>query len=204
MALPENHRPDLKTEAREPFLTFHGDKLLVDEPLLKSALVALHRLWPRSTDFENLCTLTLELLEGSEASSDFDRGEFAVKLLQCHVMRLLNVQTFEPPIAATPGKRPRATALARRNASRGEKVVSLRNHVAVLEPIDGLVLPLLDGTRDHAAIVDELSHAADGGKLHLESNGQPVVEPAAIHDAVAPIIRFSLLRIAGQALLIDG
>jgi hypothetical protein len=198
---PVNPAPDLCTEAREPFLTFHGDRLLVDEPILKSALVALHRLWPRSTGFEDLCTATLELLGGFNASADFDRGEFAAKLLQCVVMRLLNVQSFEPPIATAPGQRPRASALARRNASRGERVVSLRNHISVLDEIDVLVLPLLDGSRDQAAIVDELARAVEAGKLNIASNGQSVIEPTAVAEGLAPIVKSSLQRLADQALL---
>jgi len=204
MARPENPAPDLRTQAREPFLTFHGDRLSVDEPLLKSALLALHRLWPRSTGFEDLWASTLELLGRSEATADSNRAEFAMKLLQCHVMRLLNVHTFEPPIATEPGERPRTGALARRNAARGERVVSLRNHISVLEEIDGLVLPLLDGSRDQAAVVGELAQAVEAGKLNLESNGKPVTEPAAVHEALESIVRSSFLRLADQALLIAG
>jgi SAM-dependent methyltransferase len=198
---PLNQAPDLVTEAREPFLTFHGDRLEVDESVLKSALVALHRLWPRSTGFEDLCTATLEVVGGTNDSAEFDRGEFAAILFQCHVMRLLNVQTYELPIATTPGQRPCASALARRNASRGERVVSLRNHLSVLEEIDLLVLPLLDGSRDQAAIVDELARAVEAGKVNIASSGQSVLETAAVDQALAPIVKSSLLRLADQALL---
>ncbi len=202
LARPENPMPELVSKAHEPFLTMYGDKLMVDEPLIKAALFALYELWPRSTGFDKLWASTLELLGRSEATAGADRAEFATKLLQCHMMQLVNMHTFDPPIATEPGERPRADALARRNAAKAALVISLRNHIAVLEEIDRLVLPLLDGSRDQAAVVDELAGAVAAGKLNLKSDGKPITEPAAVREALVSIVKSSLQRIADQALLI--
>jgi methyltransferase-like protein/cyclopropane fatty-acyl-phospholipid synthase-like methyltransferase len=202
LARPENPMPELLSKAHQPFLTMYGDKLMVDEPLIKAALFALYELWPRSMGFEKLWASTLELLGRSEAAAGADRTEFATKLLECHMMQLVNMQTFDPPIATEPGERPRADALARRNATRAARVISLRNHIAVLEEIDRLVVPLLDGSRDQAAVVDELAGAVAAGKLNLKSDGKPITEPAAVREALVPIVKSSLQRLADQALLI--
>ena len=201
LARPENPKPDLSSSARETFITMYGDKLVVDEPLIKAALVALYELWPRSTTFESHWASTLALLGRSESTAGADRAEFATKLLQCHMLQLVNMHTFDPPIATVPGERPRAGALARHNAAKGERVISLRCHIAVLEEIDRLVLPLLDGSRDQAALVDELAGAVVAGKLILKSDGEPITDPAAVREALVSIVPASLQRIADQALL---
>jgi methyltransferase-like protein len=112
------------------------------------------------------------------------------------------MHTMDPPIATEPGERPRTTALARRNAAGDTRVVSLRNHNAVLEEVDRLVLPLLDGSRNRAAIVDAMSALVSAGRLNLVSDGQPISGPSEVHEALVSLVRSSLRRIADQALLI--
>jgi methyltransferase-like protein/cyclopropane fatty-acyl-phospholipid synthase-like methyltransferase len=204
MARPENASPDLLSDAREPFRTFHGDTLTVNEPLLKAALLALYELWPASASFEELWTATLKLLGRSETKAPADSSEFATKLLLGHMVRLLNLHTYDPPIATEPGERPRAGALARRNAAAGSRVVSLRNHNAALEEIDRLILPLLDGTRDRAAIIDDLASEVAAGNLKLKSDHDPIDKPAAVRKALEQTVKLSLQRIACQALLMQA
>jgi cyclopropane fatty-acyl-phospholipid synthase-like methyltransferase len=202
LARPEHPKPDLVSEAPESFLTMYRVKFLVDEPLIKAALVALYELWPRSAGFDELWASTQELLGRSEVSGDADRAEFATKLLKCHMMQLVDMHTIDPPIVTEPGERPRVTALTRRNAANGARIVSLRNHIAVLEEIDRQVLPLLDGSRDQSAIVDELAAAVAAGRLNLTSDGKRLSGPAEVCEALVAIVPSSLRRIADQALLI--
>jgi len=204
MARPENPTPDLLSDSLEPFLTCYGDKLMTDEPLIKAALLALYLLWPRSASFEELWAATLDLLVRSNVTAPRDGTEFAKTLLLCHMVQLVNLHTFDPPIATEPCERPRAGALASRNAARGERVISLRNHIAVLEEIDRLILPLLDGTRDQAAIVDDLASEVASGKLKLKADGDLIVEPAVVRKALEQTVIFSLQRIACQALLMEA
>ena len=58
--------------------------------------------------------------------------------------------------SAGPGERPRASALARAQHAAGAPVVSslLHTNVKLDEPLDLALLPLLDGTRDRAALGD--------------------------------------------------
>jgi hypothetical protein len=74
----------------------------------------------------------------------------------------------------------------------------------VLEEIDRLILPLLDGSRDQTAIVDRLAGSVAAAKLILKAGGEPIVEPAAVRAALGPIVQSSLQRIADQALLIGA
>ena len=143
----------------------YGAKVMVDEPLIKSALLVLYRLWPRSTAFEDLWTAALDSLGQSEATVGVDRTSFATSLLQCHMLLLVNLHTCDPSIATEPGERPRTTALALRDAASGKRVISLRNYTAVLEDIDRLVLALLDGTRDQACTCRAPGWRGRGGEV---------------------------------------
>ncbi len=204
MARPENPEPDLLSNAHEPFLSSYGDRVLIDEPLLKAAIVALYRLWPQSAGFDELWTATLELLGRRDTPSPEETTQFATELLLCHMARVVNFHSFDPPIAVEPGDRPHATALARRTAAAGERVVSLRNHVAVLEDVDRLILSLLDGSRDQAAIVASLAADVAAGRLKLKGDGKPIVEPEEVRQALEPTVKSSLQRIAYQALLVKS
>jgi methyltransferase-like protein len=204
MARPENSKLDVRSTSQESFLTSYGTKLMVDEPPLKAALLSLYQLWPRSASFEELWAASAELLGPSQATGPPGRSEFATRLLLCHMVQLVNLHTFDPPIATEPDERACATALARRSAAAGARVVSLRNHIAVLEEIDRLILPLLDGTRDHAAIVECLASEVAAGKLKLTADGEPIVEPSEVRKALASTVKSSLVRIAEQALLLGA
>jgi SAM-dependent methyltransferase len=201
LARPEESDPELGTRSGVQFLTMHGDRLTVDEPLIKAALFALYQRWPLSLGFDDLWGTTREILGRSGTDTDTDRAEFAAKLLRCHLFRLLDLHTFDLPIATDPGQRPRASALARRNAAEGRQIVSLRHHLVTLDKIDLLVIPSLDGTRDEAAIVDQMAALVAEGKLQLSSDSRPISGRAAVHAALGPIVQSSLRRIADQALL---
>jgi cyclopropane fatty-acyl-phospholipid synthase-like methyltransferase len=202
MARPENPSPDLRSDSRESFRTSHGTQIEIDEPLLKAALLALYDLWPRSAAFEELCAVTRALLGRPQATAPAESTELASGLLLCHMVQLVNLHTFDPPIASEPGDRASTTAVARRSAAAGDRVVSLRNQIAALEEIDRVILPLLDGTRDHAAIVDDLAAQVAAGRLKLNADGALIVEPSEVRKALEPTVKSSLGRVAYQALLI--
>jgi hypothetical protein len=174
----------------------------VDEPLLKAALIVLWKLWPRSARFSELWDASFELLGRPRNGQDVDHAAFASSLLQAHMMRLLELHTFDPPIATEVGERPRAGAMARRDAASGARVISLRNHFSSLEDLDRLVLPLLDGTRDRVAVADDLARLIEAGGCDLKSDEKTISEIPSDRPSLDEAVRCSLERIAGQALLI--
>jgi cyclopropane fatty-acyl-phospholipid synthase-like methyltransferase len=198
---PENPALDIQSDEKEPFLTLDRTRVLVDEPLLKAALIVLWRLWPRSAQFSELWDVSVDLLGRSPADAAVNRDAFAVSLLQAHMMRLVELHTFDPPIATEVGDRPRAGPMARRDAASGARVISLRNHFCTLEETDRLVLPLLDGSRDRDAITDDLARLVGSVKPDIERDGRRIDEIASVREDFEEAVRCSLERIAGQALL---
>ncbi|GAC1471119.1 MAG: lysine methyltransferase [Isosphaeraceae bacterium] len=202
LARPESTKPDIRSDSPEPFLSLYGDKLTVGKPLLKAALVALQQRWPRSSGFDELHADVLSRLGRTGLEEGSDPSTFASYLLQGHLANLVSFHTEDPPLASEPGDLPRAPSIARRDAALGARVVGLRGAFAVLQDIDRLILPLLDGTRDRAAVVDELASYTSDGRLQMHREGRAITDPAAVRALLSTSVEDSLVRLAGEALLL--
>ena len=211
-AWPESTHPDVVSHAPEPFKTLLNDHVSLSLPRMKAALVALADRWPRSSGFEALRVESLNRLgerpevTGAEpetnASAEVDRREFSEMLLEGVGSTLINTHVHEPEIAVLAGDRPRVTPLARRQAATGVKVVNLRQGVANLSELDRLVVSLLDGTRDRAAVVKAIAGRFLQGALQLSRDGKPVTDPAEVRTLLEEQVRTCLDRLAAEALLL--
>ena len=114
-----------------------------------------------------------------------ERREFAEFLATNHAMGFLDLHTWEPPMATSPGVRPLASALARIEIERGTRVTSLRHRqVEIDDPIAAAVFTYLDGTRDVAALREELSRTSPAGP----------VEERRIETVLAGLVHHCLLE----------
>jgi SAM-dependent methyltransferase len=97
---------------------------------------------------------------------------------------LVALHVDAPAYAVAAGERPRASALARVQAQRGKDVTSLRQeNVRMEERGARLLLGLLDGTRDRAAIAAALS-----------ASGGPALVPADLDASLAGLAALGLLH----------
>ena len=84
-------------------------------------------------------------------------------------------------VALEPGERPKVSALARWQAAHGPAITSLAyTSVRMEEPAARLLITLLDGTRDRAAIRAEL-HARSGSRAERD---RPRQQPGRAREAV--------------------
>jgi len=60
----------------------------------------------------------------------------------------------------------------------------------------------LDGTNDINAITDKLTTIAQTGAIHVNKEGQPLTDPAAVRDALASTLEQALGNIARMAVLV--
>ena len=113
--------------------------------------------------------LTLEELSARVPDSGEDYLRRLAWAAACAGVVQLHVRV--PRLATTPGERPIASAVAQAQLEHGETVTNLRHDAVKLD--DEMVrqlLPLLDGTRDLAALVATLGQPPDAiaGRLrHL-------------------------------------
>jgi hypothetical protein len=140
---------------------------LEDSGLLPAAFAVLDRHRPHILSFADLQEeLGAEPLALGEALLDGFRRERLIP----HAGPLL--------AAREPGERPRASRLARWQATRGADMVSLAClHVRMEEPAARVLITLLDGTRDRVAIRADL-HAATDVELEFEDLERNLAELA--------------------------
>jgi len=148
-----------------------------DDEHVVAALVRVCHAWPDA--------VSVAELRSDEASPPV-RAELAEALLLAALRGVVSLHADPPALVARVGEHPRASALARLQARRGEPVVTLRHAtIAVDDELDRRVLSLLDGTRDRAALAAQLD-----GVARLSG------------EALAERVEASLERIARSALLI--
>jgi len=105
--------------------------------------------------------------------------------------------------ARAPGEKPTALAHARLRAADGHATVANRRHEVVrLSDLNLHLLPLLDGNRDRAALVESLAEKALSGDLTVQKAGQPVTDPAEMRAALSATLGPALDALARDALLV--
>lgn len=138
-----------------------GAALRTDEPVITAALGLLRERWPDQVEFGDLLgDARRAIVAGGSTLSRSEEDDARVlgeSLLRAYAVNLVEFHVFQAPFARVPGQHPRASALARLQAGIGEQVTTLRHAMLRIDDADGRrLLGLLDGTRDRAALLEEL------------------------------------------------
>lgn len=183
------------------FQSASGMALATTSPLSKAAMLLLAEAWPGTLPFE-------ELLRGAAAElgrepAGGDAEALALTLLNTYASSdLIELHAAPVRFARVPGERPVALPHARATAAEGRAVVANRRHEPVrLADFARQLLPLLDGTRDRAALVEALAASALAGELTVQKSGRPVTDPTELRDALAGLLGPALESLARDALL---
>ena len=159
---------DLTDGIAATFLALDGAALRLEDSTAKAALVLLAERWPASVGVEPLLRDARRHAGRSGRPTPFEQREFAAFLATNHAMGFVDLHTWEPPMATSPGVRPVASALARIEIERGTRVTSLRHRqVEIDDPVAAVALARLDGTRDRATLHQDLSRASPAGPVSL-------------------------------------
>ena len=87
-------------------------------------------------------------------------------------------------------------------AAAGETGVTTRRHEHYrTSELDRKLIPLLDGTRDRAALAAAMADLALAGQLRVERQGRPLTDPAELRQAVGEVLDKRLEDYARLALL---
>jgi hypothetical protein len=136
-------------------------------------------------------------------AAPFDRSATALEvgLLQCFLVGLIELMTWDAEFAAVPSEHPAASRLARRQAQSGRRVVSLRHRNIELTEFERLVLLLLDGRRDRASILEGVCAAVSDGTFLLHQDGRPITDLAQARPILDRSLTPCVLRLTTTALL---
>ena len=144
-----------------------------DNPLLKAMILALFRSRPCALPLPALCEQISALL--AESVSLDTVSQLAV---YAHRTGVCMLRREAVPLLPQVSERPQASRLARLKAQRDGAVSGPWLDPIPLDPFQQTVLPLLDGTRDHQAILDGVLQAVARGALVVTGPGGEPAAPA--------------------------
>jgi SAM-dependent methyltransferase/methyltransferase-like protein len=138
---------DLASDRAETFRFADGRSVEASSRIVKSALAILAAQWPLPIPFDQLHQEAAARIGADDASA-----ELAAGILRLHLGGVAELHRAAPPFVLASGPRPEASALARRDATRGAASANLRHEPIALRDDERALLPLLDGTRTRAEI----------------------------------------------------
>lgn len=199
-------KPDIFSTSNETFLGPRGGSIQTNSRVSKAAFALLAERWPQPLAFGDLIQLTRAALEAQStgpADSAADALELGKTLLKSYAAGLVELHSYAPPYANIISERPQVSPLARWQARHGAFVTTLYHNALYLEdPMSRQLLPLLDGTRDRTALVEELAAVAGtqgwGNTPHLSK----AADPRQLKVFLAAELEANLLKLARTGLLI--
>jgi SAM-dependent methyltransferase/methyltransferase-like protein len=203
----DNAEVDATSPIAERFSTPGGLRVSTAVPLIKAALVHLGEIWPNHIPFEELVAVARARIEATTdpptpvPPSEIDRLED--NLLQCCAGGIIEVHSQPPSFTPSPTTTPTACPAARWQAARGEVVTTRRHQALRLEPFDQHLLSLVDGSRDAAKLLDDLTTAVTEGRLAVWDGQQHVTNAARAREILSDALPGALTRLAQNALLVS-
>jgi methyltransferase-like protein len=208
---PSSDKPVLAQDAPESFQTADGSLFTTFDAITKAAMLVLSQQWPRSVPFAELLEAARGRLRASPATAlsgppaAQELEMLGVTMLQCYAAGVVELHVWSPQIARIPSSRPRASPLARIQATRLGSVTSLRHESATLDGLQREMLRRLDGSRDRAALLDELTALVQRGSLQIRhpQTGELITSGPLLAGALNRVVEECLAFLAGMALLVE-
>ena len=201
---------DLKLHSREP-TTFIGPKnssIETANPLIKAAMSALGEAWPKPVHFQDLLAIARRSC-GRESSSEGagfgdDTQVLGELLLRAYAGGIVEFNVTPPRLVSRPSERPVASPLARLQSRESSEVANLRHfNILVEDPFSRRLLQLLDGSRDHDALLDDLVAIVESGAATVETDqGATTGNPQEVRQFLAVELERKLAELAEMALLV--
>jgi SAM-dependent methyltransferase len=170
-------------------------EVVISDPRIIAMLRHLCGAWPSTVPISEL----RRAFDSQSASAQDlkDKGLELDRVIDAHY-ELGLIELWTRPmgaIAHTPGRFPRATRYARRQASDNLMATSLRHAQVKLDDAMRQLIPLLDGTRDCNALAEELFRTNEAAVKPLW--------PSKSRGEFQQLVESSLKRLAASSLLID-
>src|SRR5438552_968885 len=183
-AQPTSPEPSVWSNDTEEFRTRKGASIRTNCPLAKAALLHLSQQWPRSISFPVLLSAARRLAF-SEKDQNENRVALCEILLRSFAAGVTELHVWAPPFVTDVSEHPIASPVALNQNRRAKRITTMRHTGRELNDTRShILLDLLDGTRDFAALVDALSVFVQRGEAALESEGERVSEPAHIRKMI--------------------
>jgi hypothetical protein len=196
-ARPTTEAPDLAPGAVAEFRGPKGGVMRVDLPLAKAAMLCLGEAWPVRLPFADLVAAAAGRLDRPEEANADHAAALARVMLAAAQAGVVDLHVHRPRMTRTPGERPVAFPVARRQLRDGDQATTLlHTTVSVEEPLSRCLIQLLDGTRDRPAL---LSALAEG----VESKNGQIIDRRELLEQLGRDLELNLQRAGALGLLVE-
>lgn len=204
---PETESGNLHNREVVSFLGPKRSSLKTDNPLLKAVLMLLSEAWPQALHFHDLLTKARNMsgqhTEGNGKRAAEESRALGELLLRAYAGGIAEFSLQPPRFVMQPGVRPVASPLARLQSRESDKVINLRHaNISIEDALGRQLLQLLDGSRDHNALVNDLVASIESGAITVQKEGNPVEDIDEIRRFIAAGLEQSLTGLARLALLV--
>ena len=173
---------DPRSPAAEEFRMPDGSGLRTPHPISKAAMAVLAKHWPAPVPFADLCAMAATRIGLAGDVDDGRRTTLASDLMKSFCAGAVELHAHGPAFVIEPGARPLAPAFARLQAARDAYVTNMRHEMVGLDDAERQLLPLLNGTRDRAAL-----------QVRAFPGASEQVASAALNEALTKFARQALL-----------
>lgn len=207
-ARPVSAPPDLRPEVIEEFRGRRGATLQTDFPLAKAALLALGEEWPRYLSWNEVWQAASARLADAgtfevESELNDEAGTLSEILLAACGSDLVRLHSQPPPFVTKVSERPVASPLARAQAAHGGVVTNMSHKSVEMEDLLSVrLLRLLDGARNHAELLDELTGFIMKSDGFTREDGVLITDDREVKETVSKALETNLLKIARMSLLV--
>jgi len=203
----EQATPSEDGEAEEVFRS-HKAATQTTNPLIRAVFLCLRDRWPHFVAFDALVDEARARASEQDPSRQVNREDDVQKIgatvLKLYAARFLKLRVRRPPVFTVVSDRPVGYPIARLQVQEGQSSAGnvLSENVLLENPLERLLLPLLDGTRDRAALRTALVGMAEQGVFEVKQEGAAITDPQRIEQVIDEKLDDALERLAFQALLV--
>lgn len=204
---PEREKVDLSFGKTEKFQTRDGMFIETDNPVVKAALVILHRIWPEAVYFEDLLEESLAEMKnimGGDLPDRKDwRSEMGKGLLHCYVSDAVELRTWRFGVETRISTHPEVSKLTRYLYDHQQCIVNWRHEAVNLDPMAMHLIPVLDGTRNKAELIEHLEKLVRNRTLTLTRYDMPLTDPSLVSRSITESIDNILSGMANAGLFVS-
>jgi methyltransferase-like protein/2-polyprenyl-3-methyl-5-hydroxy-6-metoxy-1,4-benzoquinol methylase len=179
--------------SRQEYVQSDGSKLFTNDPGIKAALDTLRARWPWTLSRQEVVDGVRSRMEmaGLTPSAELSRNvDNLIQVLVFQGQARIRLDPLLPEPTSTPLRlfEPirRMAEIAREDSD--ASIFNLWHEALILSPIDRHLLPLLDGTHDHDALLDAVLAIDSETPISIEVEGEEIPNDAERRQALADYI----------------
>jgi SAM-dependent methyltransferase len=160
---PESEKVDISESTPETFILPDGTELSVNQPLTKAVFVLLYSKWPHPARFGSLLDEIWETLDDVDRMLFPEELKMTVRyLIELFKAGILTLCSVPPSFTSVVSEYPSVTSFTRWQVKTESKqlVTLIGGLVDRRRKLFQYLIPLLDGTRNHATLIKEIKEIA--------------------------------------------